>query len=459
METWTQQVEEQILAYRMMPAGTLVLAAVSGGADSVALLLLLSELKDRLGFRLAVAHYEHGIRGEASLEDARFVRELAGRLKLDCLVERGDVPALERLWKCGMEDAARRARYAFFERAMQALGADRVALAHHRRDQAETLLLHWVRGAGLNGLCGMRPVQGAYVRPLLQATPEQLRAYLIRQGQSWREDETNADPDQPRAMLRHTVLPALARINPSVVETLCANAEGIAQDVEYLETLARNALEGMAHAMPYGGVARWTEDREPALAGRMLRTLAARWGMPEPDRAQTLRMAALLEKPRGTVNLPGGWRMEKHGANVHLMKPNPRPWLEQVALRQGSVPMEGLGAVHAERIGREAAGSCPGEGVWSQAVDCAKLEGCVWRTRRDGDRMRPFGGPGGKLLSDYFTDRKIDRPFRDWIPLLARGNEILWAVGVGASEALRLGPECEAAARLTWQGPLPWQKA
>ncbi|HML46918.1 MAG TPA: tRNA lysidine(34) synthetase TilS, partial [Clostridia bacterium] len=432
MNTWTRQVEEQILAHGMMPAGTLVLAAVSGGADSVALLLVLHELKDRLGFRLAVVHYEHGLRPKTSLEDARFVQDLSSRLNLDCLVEHGDVPALERLWKCGPEDAARRARYAFFERAMKALGAERVALAHHRRDQAETLLLHWVRGAGLKGLCGMRPVQGPYVRPFLTSAPEQLRDYLARKGQSWREDETNADLGQPRALLRHVALPALERINPAAVEILCRNAEGIARDEAHLEALAGAALEGKTRSMPYGGVARWAEGTDPALAGRMLRMLAARWGIPEPDWAQTLQMVGLAERPRGAINLFAGWRMEKHGKNVHFIMPDPPRWTEQAAGQRGVVTFEGLGRIRAVGIQEEADAACPGDGIGTQTADCARLEGCVWRTRRAGDRIHPFGASGGKLLSDYLTDRKIDRPFRDWVPLLARGDEILWAVGVGA---------------------------
>ena len=196
-------------------AGGRVLVALSGGADSVALLRLFMEA----GVEVSAAHFEHGIRGEASVADMEFCRELCARLRVPFLCERADVPAA-RLPGEGLEAAARRLRYAFLRRAKEAAGASCIATAHHAGDQAETVLMHLLRGAGPTGAAGMREREGDLWRPLLRVKKQDLVSYLRERGQSWREDATNAIADTPRNALRLDILPRLEAIYPGAALAL-----------------------------------------------------------------------------------------------------------------------------------------------------------------------------------------------------------------------------------------------
>ena len=190
--------------------GSHVLVAVSGGADSTALLCFFCEIRETYPISVSCAHVEHGIRGAASEGDMRFVKALCEQKNVPFYGGRVDAPGYARAHGCGLEEAARALRYDFLEKTAEAVGTDAIALAHHRGDQAETVLLHAARGSDIRGLCAMRWRRGKLIRPLLDAEPEALRAYLRRIGQPWREDETNACEDYARNRIRRSVLPALA---------------------------------------------------------------------------------------------------------------------------------------------------------------------------------------------------------------------------------------------------------
>jgi tRNA(Ile)-lysidine synthase len=194
---------------KMFRPGDRIGVAVSGGADSVALLRLLDGFRKRLGITLIVVHFDHCLRGAESEADARFVSELAERLMLDILVDREDVAATAAKQKWNLEDAARHLRYAFFERVVGEGKATRIAVAHTADDQAETVLAHLLRGSGPAGLAGIYPVAGTIVRPLLWCRREGLREYLRELKQDWREDSTNRDVRRMRARIREQLLPML----------------------------------------------------------------------------------------------------------------------------------------------------------------------------------------------------------------------------------------------------------
>src|SRR5580698_1585250 len=195
----------------MLTAGNRVGVAVSGGADSVALLRLLHRLRDDLGITLAVVHFDHALRGAESETDAAFVAELARVLGLEFLAAREDVGAEAARQGWNLEDAGRRLRYAFFERVIGEGAVTHIAVAHTADDQAETLLAHLLRGTGPTGLAGIYPVAGRIVRPLLGTRREILRAYLRANGQAWREDSTNRDLRRTRAHIREQLLPVIER--------------------------------------------------------------------------------------------------------------------------------------------------------------------------------------------------------------------------------------------------------
>jgi len=217
----------------MTVPGDLVGIGVSGGADSVALLRLLAELRPELGMRLKVLHFHHQLRGAEADEDERFVAALARDLGLDFLADRADVASEARRNGWNVEDAGRRLRYRFFASAAAAHGIQRVAVAHTADDQAETVLAHLLRGTGPTGLAGIYPVAGLIIRPLLEVRRKELRDYLSRLGQPWREDSSNRDRARLRAHIRHDLLPLLERdFERAVVLRLArlANLEGEEQE-------------------------------------------------------------------------------------------------------------------------------------------------------------------------------------------------------------------------------------
>jgi tRNA(Ile)-lysidine synthase len=228
--------------HQLWTPATRVAAAVSGGSDSVALLFLLQALASRGYLQLAgLIHLNHHIRGSASDDDAEFCRALADRFGIAAVMGDADVPARAARDGVSIEVAGREARQECFLSARESLGVDCIALAHTRDDQAETVLLRLTRGAGPAGLAGIAASRDHLIRPLLNTSHDELRAYLNERGQAWREDETNLDRAIPRNLIRHEVLPALRRLNPRVDVALARTADILRRDAEWLEHSTREA--------------------------------------------------------------------------------------------------------------------------------------------------------------------------------------------------------------------------
>ena len=229
---------------RLLRAGMRAGVAVSGGADSVALLALLTKMRAELGVVVSVVHFNHKLRGEASDADEKFVTALAEKLGVALHVGRADVAGKAAREKANLEDAGRRARYGFFERLAEQGVVDVVATAHTMDDQAETVLAHILRGTGIAGLAGIHPVAEHVVRPLLTFRREQLRKFLRAQKQSWREDATNRDTSRVRARMRKKLLPLLAKeFNPAVIEHVAGLAARARKQAALVEQLSRKLFE------------------------------------------------------------------------------------------------------------------------------------------------------------------------------------------------------------------------
>ena len=240
----------------MLRAGETLGVGVSGGADSVALLRLLLELRDTLGVRLVVLHFNHQLRGADAADDQGFVEELAAAHGLECVVSAQDVRGAALRGKWNLEDAARRLRYQFFGDAVAQGRVTRVAVAHTADDQAETVLAHLLRGAGITGLAGIHPVFGSIVRPLLEIRRQELREYLVVLGQPWREDATNNDTTRLRARIRHRLLPFLEReFEPQVVAQLCRLASLAANEETFWDSWVSAAFQSKARREPSGAIA------------------------------------------------------------------------------------------------------------------------------------------------------------------------------------------------------------
>jgi tRNA(Ile)-lysidine synthase len=245
------QVRQYIRRHGLLRPGDRVAVAVSGGADSVALLRILLELRPELGIVLSVAHFHHGIRGAEADSDQQFVRELAGAFGLELHAGAGDVPAHARVQKASLEAAARELRHRWFAQLVNGSKADKVATAHTLDDQAETVLMRLLRGTGSLGLAGIFPVQEqkGLVRPLLAVTRRQVESYLTVMGQAWREDSTNQDLSRTRNRIRQELLPLLEqKFNPAIRRTLADLAEVARGEAEYWGKQAASLLPRLVRA-------------------------------------------------------------------------------------------------------------------------------------------------------------------------------------------------------------------
>ena len=289
-------ITQAVAGHGLWSPGARLVVAVSGGADSLCLLGALLALRER-GHALApgeltVAHLDHGLRGDESHEDARFVKRLSDELGVACVTEVVNPSEHERRAGLSLEDWARRARYAFLRRVMAEQHADRIVTGHTRDDQAETILLHWLRGSGLAGLRGMAPLREDIVRPLLDVTHEQTLAYCTARGWQPREDSSNRDPRFLRNRIRHELLPLLESYNPGIRELLVRNGELLADDEDWLEAQAQAAWFSVADvrtpSIPQGqqsGSVRLfrgpLRDLPAALRHRVFRMAAHRLAGPE----------------------------------------------------------------------------------------------------------------------------------------------------------------------------------
>jgi len=323
-----QRVRRTIERHALCPPGSHLLVAVSGGSDSVALLFLLRDLAENGKFTLAgLAHLNHGLRSTAD-RDERFCRELADRLHLQIAVKKEDVKGYARGRNLSVEDAARRIRYDFLEQAADAFGADRIAVGHTQDDQAETLLLKLIRGAGLTGLAGIRPRRGRIIRPLLDASRADLRKYLADVGQEWIEDESNEDLANPRNRIRHRVLPELDCAAGAATRPAIARAAGLArEDTEWLDELAEGRYEQLALPSEDGVTieAAALMAEPPAVRRRvLLKALRVVADGREIGLDHVEAAAAAIVGSAGGADFPGG-RVELRRGKLVLIHQKPGP--------------------------------------------------------------------------------------------------------------------------------------
>ncbi|MBQ1821042.1 MAG: tRNA lysidine(34) synthetase TilS [Clostridia bacterium] len=405
-----------------------VLVALSGGADSVALLLELLRLqRNGLVSRVEAAHLHHGIRGSFADADAEFVRALCKRLAIPLISERIDVPERAKETGESLELAARNARHAFLERVRKDRSLEAVALGHHRDDQAETVLLRIIRGTGTDGLSGMRLRSGYLVRPLLYTGKDAILSYLKERGQDFCVDATNFEPDATRNKIRLELMPLLRMMNPSISETLSDMATHISEDADLLNRIADDLFR---ESGPYRMDRNHLQTMERPIRIRVLKRM-----LPYSDYTHTDldRLDALLSGQTGdTVTLKNGVVAWLDSQSLRIGRNDPKSFLVY-APKTGSVRLPG-GTLTVESVSK-AVVPCGGFDAY---VDAGRLSGTVFlRPPVNGDRFTPFGMHGRRLLSDYLTDRKVPRFERD-IPILCDEIGVVWVVGHTVDERMRV---------------------
>jgi tRNA(Ile)-lysidine synthase len=463
---FTRALEKRVLARLrrdgIMRPGERAVVAVSGGPDSTALLLIISRRREELGVELTAAHFDHRLRSRAeATADRRFVEDLCRDLDIDIACSHGDVRA--RAAKAGqsLEDAARRMRYEFLGRTAKKLGATAVVLGHTRDDLAETVLLHLLRGSGLDGLIGMRP-RGAWPfgagpdlsRPLLVVSREDTVRYCREAGVTPRDDPTNELPIAARNMLRGRVMPALRALNPRLDEAMARLARAAARDVDYLEAAAAQLWQDLASAKR--GEVRFPREGlaavHPALLARLFRRAFAEL-RGAPDDLEAVHMEALL------VSLPRRrFRMDlPHGVSAVLTPaaltfrcgaPPVTPAITQTALAVPGSLRAGRWTLGA-RLVRRPGSLTPGDPLRAYLDAAFAGRPLSVRSRRPGDRLRPLGLRGQKKVQDLLVDAKVPVEERDGLPLLCDELGVLWVPGAALADRAAVPPDAAKVLRVT----------
>jgi tRNA(Ile)-lysidine synthase len=422
------RVAETITRYNMLPSRGRVGVAVSGGGDSVALTRLMKAIHPEA--TVAMLHFNHRLRGAASDEDARFVRELARELKLDHSEASWDEAPVS-----NVEAEARRARLDFFQKARQELKLDRVATAHTLDDQAETVLLRLLRGAGPGGLAGVLPVTDeGLIRPVIEVRREELRDWLRAGGHTWREDATNIDPlHADRNRLRHELLPVLReQWNPAIEVALAQTAEIAGAEEEYWAQI-------VAPLVPSGPefAAEEIAGLPAALQRRVVRALIERerGGLRRIGfhHIEAVRQLAAGEDGSGAVPLPGNWAVKR---SFDRMRIGP------------AAAQEGVPRVHLIKQARPDVYNTK-----SSYLDCQKLSGTpILRVWQPGDSYQPRGHSRARKLKELFQIARIPSWERENWPILEGDGQVLWSRRFGPAAAYAAGESSKAVLEIIDEG-------
>ena len=422
-------------------------AAVSGGADSMALLLLLRQLQPRFGYTLSACHVNHGLRGQRADRDEAFVRAECARLGVPLRVFHAAELALPPAH--AGEDWARRLRYTAFAQ-LQGQGIDAIATAHTANDQAETLLLRLARGTGLHGAGGIRPRRGCYLRPLLCLSRAETEAVCRAAGQTWVTDETNDTDAYARNRLRHSALPALESTNAAAVQNLARFCEMAARADAYL---AAGAAKLLAAARLPGAEPAWQlallQAADPLLLETALHSLVAPVRDAEEKYVQLL--CAVVRQGSGAVQLTGQVRFcagngcLRQETLPQALPGQPESAPQQVPLLPEKQPEFRLrggwkGTAELLRADFEEKIQVVHKKDLKNRADYARITtlyaGLVLRTRQPGDVYRPAGRAVHNRLRKWMNEADIPAQQRDTLPLLAAGSEVLWVCGSGFAEGL-----------------------
>ncbi|MCE2404706.1 MAG: tRNA lysidine(34) synthetase TilS [Dehalococcoidia bacterium] len=451
----------------------LLVVAVSGGPDSVALLHALLRLRESARVALHVAHLNHNFRGEEAEEDARFVSRLAASLGLPSTVGRADPVAYQR--EAGLssfEEAAREVRYSFLSRVAEETGAAAVVLGHTVDDHAETVLMHIIRGSGLHGLRGMEALstwrdrrgsrEAVLFRPLLEVTKAETAAYCQARGLAFRVDSGNLSPRFTRNRVRDHLLPVLRQYNPRIAEALQRLGHAASLEVSFVEgevdrvwdsvvRMGRDEVvidgEGLAALHPLVRLMVFRRAYE-RVAGHTRRLRQAHL---------TAMDALLASRPGKTVQLPAGLSLSRGYGALHLgaaapESPCPFPPMEG-EYRLLPPPPTGEASVDLP-VWRVVYGLQPGGAQIQRRPFDASLDadsvaaGLLVRSRRAGDRFHPLGMRTDKKLQDFFVDQKVPREWRDRVPLLVSGGRIAWVVGYRVAEWAKTTPDSRSVLRV-----------
>lgn len=446
----------------MLTCGDKVIAGVSGGADSVCLFLMLLELRKKIEFDLIAVHVHHGLRGEAADQDQRFVEALCEQHRIPLEIFRVNLESIAKKRKQSLEEAGRMVRREAFDSVCQKYGGNKIALAHHQNDNAETLLWNLSRGTGLDGLGGIRPVNGKFIRPLLCMNRKEIEEYLAKRKQSYCIDETNAGTDYTRNKLRHLVLPILEeQVNSAAVRHMNETMEQIWELQEYMQEQVEAAYQECVQE--HFEKACWIQIQQKSFETfpELIKKMVIRKGMEQVGgKKRDLShkhvdvMMELMNKQVGrTLDLPYEMHAKRNYEGIRLEKQRTYSFGEekkaeimQECMSELNIPGETILADRnlklrckiLEKPKNLSIKDIP-QKIYTKWFDYGIIKSSLYiRTRQAGDTIVIDEKGHQKKLKNWFVDEKIPKEVRDSQLLLAENNEILWVLGHRMSQAYQV---------------------
>ncbi|HBS59714.1 MAG TPA: tRNA lysidine(34) synthetase TilS [Firmicutes bacterium] len=438
------RVRETIRKFDMLKRCDKIVVAVSGGPDSMALLHIMRNMQKEYKLQLYAAHVNHMLRGVEADEDAAFVANLCKAWEIPCFVTRINVPSIMAERKLSAEEAAREVRYHFLQHVAAITGSNKIAVGHNADDQAETILMRFLRGSGPGGLTGIPAVRSGIIRPLIEIFRVDIAQYCQEWGIETREDSSNKRLIYLRNRIRHNLIPHLeSDYNNQLRKNLVTLGEILQGEESYWSEIVENELSRTVlwqEGTPYIQIEQFNALSK-ALQRRVLRAVFQRKEITGAGFVHVEEVRDLLV--RGSVgaalHLPGNWRVIRHYAHVALEKEVPgeeeiinvpEPVLLKVP---GTVRLPAAKLVAEITVGSGRCTGRPGDKVG--LFDLEKLHSPLYvRTRKPGDKFFHTGTGHRKKLKEYFIDRKVPRAERDRILLITHGDDILWIVGYYADE-------------------------
>lgn len=453
-----QEVKKTISLHGMIDPGDRIIVAVSGGPDSVCLLHILHELRDPLKIDLAVAHYDHGLRPDEDEQETRFVRGLADSMNLPFESEKADSLIMGEVLP--NEEKARDARYAFLEKVMDKLQAQKIAVGHNLNDQAETVLMRLLRGSGPSGLAGIPPVRaGKIIRPLIEIKREQILSYLTSRNLSYVMDSSNLKTEYLRNEIRLRLIPSLLTYQPRLIEHMGQMADIFRDENSYLEQLAEKWVRRNADLGSDGDVVipipLFIDSPEP-LRRRIVRQILKKVknSLRRIDHGHILDVCRLAggSKSQSTLTLPDGLRVKKIYDRLRFSA-DPEEKIGPYCYR-----LDGPGTTLIREINRtisldkfENNGGLNGvESSWISYFDAEKVTfPLILRNIEPGDRFVPLGMTGHKKVKDFFVDLKMPFETRRSTPILLSNNEPIWICGFRIDDRYKVTPETKRILKAT----------
>jgi len=429
-----EQVLDYIKKYNLIKSGEIIGVACSGGRDSICLLHFLNSIKHDLDCEVVAVNVDHGIRAHSAL-DTEFVMQFCKDHKIRAYKFKGEALRVAKEEKLTIEQAARKVRYGVFETVIKKGLVDKIALAHHMQDQAETVLLNIVRGAGLAGARGMEPIRDkVFIRPLLATPREEIMAYLDMNGLEFVEDETNADNSYSRNYIRNIVLPALRKHFKGVDKNIVNFSSICAKDDAYINKQIN--LSTMVETKDMVKVPLSYFYQDEAIVNRILKQVFARFASQdiESKHIKMVREFALEADNGSVISLPMKIKVMKEYDYVVVGYLKKKETVGEYAFRSGKLKIDGYGTI------RSTSSKVLTEPKLHQhIIDADKLPtNAVWRFRQESDVFSPLGLGGTKKLKDYYIDKKIPQRMRNEIPVLAVGNRILVVADIEIADELKI---------------------